>query len=71
MANTNCLEGLQCPRCGHEDDFAIGCYTIATVTDDGIDEYGDMEWNDDSPIWCGSRDGCDPSGTIKEFTVQS
>jgi hypothetical protein len=48
MTNTNCLEGIRCPDCGNEESFRIAAKTIVTVTDDGIEDHGDMEWDDDS-----------------------
>jgi hypothetical protein len=64
MTNINCLEGIQCPQCGNEDTFRIAAKTIATVTDDGTDDVGDMEWDDDSYAEC---TGCHRHGTLKDF----
>ena len=47
MPNTNCLEGIRCPKCGNEDEFRIEGTTIFTVTDDGTESYGDVEWTED------------------------
>jgi hypothetical protein len=66
MTNTNCLENIKCPACGNEESFRIAAKTIATVTDDGVDDYGDMEWDDDSYAECGE---CCRHGTLKDFTV--
>ena len=52
MTNTNCLEGIQCPACGNEDRFRIAGKAFFTVTDDGTDDYGDVEWDDDSDAEC-------------------
>ena len=71
--NVNCLEGLRCPKCGGENSFGIGCKTFATVTDDGIDDYGDMEWDGESYMTCqngGGRDGCTFDGTVAEFRIK-
>ena len=35
MTNTNCLENIVCPQCGHTDSFIIEVKTHANVTDDG------------------------------------
>lgn len=64
MTNTNCLEGIKCPDCGNEESFRIAARTIATVTDDGTEDYGDMEWDDDSYAECAA---CLRHGTLKDF----
>ena len=66
MTNTNCLAGIQCPDCGNEESFRIAATTIATVTDDGTEDHGDMEWDDDSYAECTA---CHRHGTLKDFTV--
>jgi hypothetical protein len=66
MPNTNCLENIQCPRCGNEDSFRIAATTIATVCDDGVEDYSEMEWDDDSYIDCTK---CCHHRTLKEFTI--
>jgi hypothetical protein len=67
MTNTNCLENIKCPACGNEESFRIAAKTIATVTDDGTEEHGDMEWDDDSYAECTA---CPRHGTLKDFTVR-
>jgi hypothetical protein len=64
MPNTNCLEHIKCPACGNEDSFRIAATTIATVIDDGVEEVGDMEWDDDSYAECKQ---CLKSGDLKDF----
>ena len=66
MANNNCLEGFKCPGkdCGQEDEFNIACTVLMTVTDDGTDDYRDVEWNDDS--YCECPD-CGFSGKVADF----
>ena len=64
--NKNVLGGLRCPKCGYENQFGITCITAATVIDDGIDDYGDMEWEGTSGMTC---HGCDFDGTIADFTI--
>jgi hypothetical protein len=67
MTNTNCLENIKCPVCGNEDSFRIAAKTIATVTADGTEDYGDMEWDDDSYAEC-TR--CHRDGTLRDFEVR-
>ncbi len=45
MTNTNCLEGIQCPQCGNADRFRIVATSLFTVTDDGTEDHGDVEWD--------------------------
>ncbi len=68
MTNTNCLENFKCPACGNEESFRIAATTIATVTDDGTEDHGDMEWDDDSYAECPK---CYRHGTVKDFQVTS
>jgi hypothetical protein len=64
MTNTNCLENIKCPACGNEDRFRIAAKTIAIVTDDGVEDYGDMEWDDDSYAECTE---CLKAGKLRDF----
>jgi hypothetical protein len=64
MTNSNCLENIQCPACGNEDSFRIAGTAIFTVTDDGTEDHGDIEWNGDSYAECTQ---CCRHGTLKEF----
>ena len=69
--NTNCLEGMQCPKCASFGPFAI----VVTVTsevemhDDGYDAVcGDSEWGNDSPCRCYNCDYRGEAGDFKETT---
>jgi hypothetical protein len=64
MTNTNCLDGIRCPHCGSEDRFRIEAKTVFTVTDDGTDDHGDVEWDDGSYAECTE---CHHSGMLKDF----
>lgn len=66
--NTNCLEGLRCPKCGKHGPFHIAISALATVTDDGVQHYGDIEWSDDSYCDCPA---CDESGIVQDFRTPS
>lgn len=68
VPNTNCLEGIKCPDCGNEDTFRIAGTTIFTVTDEGTEDHGDVEWNDDSHAECAE---CGREGPLKEFAKNS
>jgi hypothetical protein len=64
MPNTNCLEGIRCPQCENDSLFHITCTTLAAVTDDGAETFGDMEWDEYSPISCPE---CRHRGSVSEF----
>jgi hypothetical protein len=64
MTNTNCLENIKCPACGNEDTFRIAATAMFTVSDDGTEDHGDVEWDDDSYAECA---GCYHHGTLKDF----
>lgn len=67
MTNTNCLENIQCPKCNHEGPFWITASTTALVHDDGEEEYGDLEWDNDSYIRC---QACHHTGLVSGFTAE-
>lgn len=51
--NTNCLEGLKCPKCGYDESIHVLSSVWVTVFDDGT-EYHDCgpEYDDDSWADC-------------------
>jgi hypothetical protein len=69
MTNDNCLDGIECPTCGNEDQFRIEITIMASVTDDGVEiEYGHTEWDKTSYAECAE---CCKHGTVADFTAQS
>jgi len=67
--NTNCLEGVKCPKCGQEDLFKIEASVIVEVSDDGTeDQGGDYEW--DQAAFCQCCD-CDHAGKLADFTIEN
>ena len=66
MPNTNCLEGLSCPKCGSLGPFRITAECFALVSDDGVECTTDVEWDQDSPCWCKA---CDFGGDINDFSA--
>ena len=64
--NTNCLEGIRCPECGQEDEFRIAGSSIFTVVDDGIEDHGDVEYDDDSWALCPAFE-CEYEGKLGTF----
>lgn len=66
MTNENCLAGIYCPDCGQEGRFYIDARVTCLVTDDGVDESSDPEWDSDTSCRCGE---CDRSGPLSEYTA--
>jgi hypothetical protein len=70
MANTNCLEGMACPKieCRSEGPFHIMMSVVATVSDDGwsTDDIvgGSTEWYDESYCCCAE---CGHTSNVGEF----
>lgn len=52
MANTNCLQGMRCPKCGSYAPFQIHAQVWVIAYDDDVmlDDSPDIEWSDTS--WC-------------------
>jgi hypothetical protein len=69
MTNTNCLEGVRCPKCGYEEGFYISALVELYVLDDGTeDQGGDHLWEGDSPCRCGS---CEHEATVDDFYIEN
>ena len=64
MTNTNCLEGVKCPVCCNEDEFHIQIRVIATITDEGVTDSDDPDWDDKSYTRCPE---CDEQGELEHF----
>lgn len=68
MTNNNVLAGYRCPKCKSEGPFNIyGEAYFRDVTDDGVTEFSDFEWSDESPMNCVR---CGFSGKAREFQVK-
>jgi hypothetical protein len=66
MTNSNCLKNIKCPKCDNHERFFIEANALFTVTDDGTDDYCNVQWNDDSHTECPD---CLHFGTIRDFTI--
>lgn len=66
MANTNCLEGIRCPKCLHEDGFKISGWCVFDVTDECSSADGDHEWDSESNCTCNE---CEYSADFSRFYV--
>jgi hypothetical protein len=58
---------LACPQCGHEKKLIIAASVWATVTDDGVEDYAEPEWEEGAACRCPD---CDHSGTVRSFGEQ-
>ena len=67
MTNTYCLEGIACPECGNDSRLYIEVKTLAVVSDDGAETFGDMEWGAGSYAECPE---CRHSGKLAAFRVE-
>lgn len=52
IPNDNCLEGMSCPQCGQYERFRITAEATFIVTDDGTDDYNDVNWYSNSLVSC-------------------
>jgi DNA-directed RNA polymerase subunit RPC12/RpoP len=68
MTNTNCLAGIACPACGNDAMIYIAARTLAVVTDDGAQTFGDMEWDADSYAECPD---CQHRSTLGQFRTDA
>ena len=64
MRNSNCLQGLACPKCGNHERLVIEVASLASVTDEGTDIFGDVQWHSTSYCEC---PGCWHRGTVADF----
>lgn len=62
--NKSALAQRSCPSCGSFERFNVSGKAWITVTDEGIDEYAQPEWDDDSPVRCPR---CKWRGTWKDL----
>ena len=65
------LEGMACPRCGHEGDFRVNANVWLDVTNDGsvpseANHRGDHEWEGDAITECPK---CDYIGRWHQFEI--
>lgn len=68
--NTNCLDGMACPKCKSEGPFKIWitrCVQIY-VSDEGVydESGGDSEWEEGDTTECLE---CHHVGTVETFTL--
>jgi hypothetical protein len=62
--NQNCLEGMSCPRCGSAGPFKIAATALFTLTDNGAEAFGDLDYDADSYCACCA---CGHDRIVREF----
>jgi len=67
MTNTNCLANMQCPKCESDGPFWIEGVAYFLVSDNGITEYGSVNWQDDSGCECSA---CHHRDFVAHFTQE-
>ena len=70
MPNENCLEGLACPICGHDESLQITVEHIVLMRDDGhdFDHSKHSHWDDDSQCQCPT---CEYTATVQHFDLDN
>jgi hypothetical protein len=65
--NTNCLEGIACPKCTSLQPFRIEARVMVLVHDEGTgDEQGEYHWTDDAYCECVN---CAHYGKLRDFRL--
>ena len=60
------MSDYKCPKCGYDGGcFSIEATSVFRVVPDGTDDYGDVEWTDDSSCQCSE---CYHEAPLREFT---
>ncbi len=65
LDNINCLSGMLCPTCKSVGPYEITGTATFTVTDDGTDDYKNVEWDTFDNCACNT---CGFTGTVIDFT---
>lgn len=66
--NSNCLEGMRCPKCCSYGPFSIESVCMVLMTDDGDEDVTGIEWHDQSRCSCAN---CDHAGEVKDFKTRN
>ena len=62
--NTNCLAGMECPKCGSLGPFKISATSVFEMHDDGSEAHGDVEFDDQAHCSCKA---CGYSTVVRGF----
>jgi hypothetical protein len=64
--NTNCLEGVRCPQCGHEEGLSVSVTALARLSDNGFIDHEDMDFQEASRASCPE---CSHTGVAEDFRI--
>ncbi len=62
------MSDYQCPKCHTTDEdgwFTVSGRASFVVDSGGVEDYHNVEWDDDSPMNCRT---CGHSGIVRDFT---
>lgn len=62
------MSDYKCPKCNVTDEegwFNVVGTAAFQIDRNGVEDYIDPEWNDDSPMWCRT---CGHGGIVADFT---
>jgi len=57
---------LECPSCHSDERLQVALTTMADLTPEGTDPWGDHEWDDKSFMRCA---GCGHCGCVADFEI--
>ena len=58
---------LACPKCGSDERLQVSLRSMADVTPDGTEPFGDHEWDNASFMRCAA---CGHAATVSNFYVE-
>lgn len=65
--NDNCLEGIECPKCGEHDEIQVVATSVFSLLDNGTDHHTDVEYDSDAFVYCTNSE-CGHEGKLADFT---
>lgn len=65
-ANDNCLKNIACPECGSRGPFTIFAASSFLMTDNGVEDAGDIEFDKNAAIMCMA---CRKTDNVDGFTI--
>ncbi len=64
MSTVREIWGYACPNCKSDEHLQVELTTMADLTADGTDPFGDQHWHGESYMQCKA---CDHSGIVNSF----
>lgn len=66
MSGLRDIYGLACPACGNQSWLIVELVTLADLTSEGTEPFGDQYWGDASACRCPS---CNHHATVADFAA--